>query len=59
MQVETGVRSDRQKLVGFKKLKGSGLPKDEDAIASLQPLKPGSKLLMIGCAVPSAFICAM
>ena len=47
VQVETGVRSDRQKLVGLKRLKG-GLPKDEDLVSDLQPLRPGSKLLLIG-----------
>ena len=42
------MRSERQKLVGLKKLKGPGLPRDEDPLSSLQPLKPGAKLLMIG-----------
>ena len=46
IEVETGVRSGRQKLMGLKGSKG-GLPKDEDSLGSMQ-FKPGQSLMMIG-----------
>ena len=45
-----------RRLIGIKRLKG-GLPKDEDLLSELQPQKPGSKLLLIGCAM-SALMCS-
>ena len=46
IEVETGVRSVRQKLMGLKSSKG-GLPKDEDSLDTML-FKPGQTIMMIG-----------
>lgn len=49
IEAETEVAPKRQKLLGLKAKKGGGLPADTVAVSELL-LKPGMKVMMMGCA---------
>jgi hypothetical protein len=49
IEAETEVAPKRQKLLGLKAKKGGGLPADSVHVSELL-LKPGMKVMMMGCA---------